>query len=381
MLLAPVDWALRGGTCALVLLTAGVLLRDHHRLVSARLGALFAIGTAAYAVSSAAGFSPRLGLWTVPLLALSAGNNVVFWTLAAALFDDGFHPRRWRAGLWVALVVAGIASCFLSLPWLGFALTLSSLIFAVLATVQAVATWRADLVEGRRRLRLFVVGASSAYIALTAAAQLAGVQHSTPEAASLTGAVGLLAIAGIVAWSLLAVGRSQSLFAVPLPAERPAAVDSPDPADRDPIDLEEKRLVARLERLMVAERAYRQDGLTIGKLAEQLDLPEYRLRRLINQALGHRNFNSFVNRYRIADVKAALADPGQAEVPVLTIALDAGFSSLGPFNRAFKTETGLTPTEYRRQHFEKSGDFKIGEPIPDSARPIPKSASTDLITP
>ena len=86
-------------------------------------------------------------------------------------------------------------------------------------------------------------------------------------------------------------------------------------------------------------------------------------------------------RLVVEHVKAALADPGQAEVPVLTIALDAGFSSLGPFNRAFKTETGLTPTEYRRQHFEKSGDFKIGEPIPDSARPIPKSASTDLITP
>ena len=36
------------------------------------------------------------------------------------------------------------------------------------------------------------------------------------------------------------------------------------------------------------------------------------------------------------------------EVPILTIALDAGFASLGPFNRAFKAETGLTPTEYRR---------------------------------
>jgi AraC-like DNA-binding protein len=72
------------------------------------------------------------------------------------------------------------------------------------------------------------------------------------------------------------------------------------------------------------------------------------LRRLINQALGHRNFNSFVNRYRIAEAKAALCDPQQAEVPVLTIALDAGFSSLGPFNRAFKAETGMTPTEFRR---------------------------------
>jgi len=36
-------------------------------------------------------------------------------------------------------------------------------------------------------------------------------------------------------------------------------------------------------------------------------------------------------------------------VPVLTIALDAGFQSLAPFNRAFKADTGLTPTEFRRR--------------------------------
>ncbi len=28
--------------------------------------------------------------------------------------------------------------------------------------------------------------------------------------------------------------------------------------------------------------------------------------------------------------------------------MDAGFQSLGPFNRAFKAVTGVTPTEYRR---------------------------------
>jgi AraC-like DNA-binding protein len=43
-----------------------------------------------------------------------------------------------------------------------------------------------------------------------------------------------------------------------------------------------------------------------------------------------------------------LADPAQAEVPVITIAMDTGFQSLGPFNRAFKAVTGVTPTEYRR---------------------------------
>jgi len=35
-------------------------------------------------------------------------------------------------------------------------------------------------------------------------------------------------------------------------------------------------------------------------------------------------------------------------VPILTIALDAGFQSIGPFNRAFKAHTGMTPSEFRR---------------------------------
>ena len=123
---------------------------------------------------------------------------------------------------------------------------------------------------------------------------------------------------------------------------------------------------------MTAERAYRQDGLTIGALAQRLTLPEYRLRRLINQGLGHRNFNSFLNHYRIEEAKAALADPEQAAVPVLTIAMDTGFSSLGPFNRAFKAETGQTPSEYRRLN------TGIGEPIPESDSLVSNPARGNL---
>jgi AraC-like DNA-binding protein len=306
------------------------------------------------------------------LLALSAGNNVVFWTLAASLFDDGFRLRWWHVALWLLLVVAGTVACFLSAPALGLALTLSSFAFAGLAMAQALTSWRADLVEGRRRLRLFVVGASSLYIGLNAMAQLLGVPRSAPEGASLAGAGGLLAIAGIVAWSLLRVGRTQSLF--------PAMVDAPQPSELPsaPAEPADQALVAALGRLMTAERAHRQDGLTIGALAQRLGLPEYRLRRLINQALGYRNFNSFVNHYRIAEVKAALADLRQSEVPVLTIALDAGFSSLGAFNRAFKTETGMTPSEYRRLNAGKAADGGIDQPISDSASPISNSARSNL---
>jgi AraC-like DNA-binding protein len=85
-----------------------------------------------------------------------------------------------------------------------------------------------------------------------------------------------------------------------------------------------------------------------ASLAQKLDIPQYRLRHLINHQLGHRNFSAFVNGYRLAEAEAALSDPAQADVPILTIALDAGFGSIGPFNRAFKAQTGVTPTEYRR---------------------------------
>ena len=108
------------------------------------------------------------------------------------------------------------------------------------------------------------------------------------------------------------------------------------------------RLVAELQRLMRVERLYRQENLGIAALAQHMDLPEYKLRRLINQGLGYRNFNAFLNGYRIAEARSALGDRSQDEVPVLTIAMDVGFQSLGPFNRTFKAVTGLTPTEFRR---------------------------------
>ena len=98
---------------------------------------------------------------------------------------------------------------------------------------------------------------------------------------------------------------------------------------------------------MDEDKVYREEGLGIGALAQRLGIPEYRLRRLINQHLGHRNFTAFLNTWRLAEVKAALADPARATVPILTLALGAGFQSIGPFNRAFKADTGLTPSEFR----------------------------------
>ena len=102
---------------------------------------------------------------------------------------------------------------------------------------------------------------------------------------------------------------------------------------------------------MESELPHRDEGLTIAALAQRLGEQEYRLRRVINGSLGHRNFAQFLNAYRLAEVKAALADPAQREVPILTIALDAGFGSLGPFNRAFREAEHMTPSEFRSRAY------------------------------
>ena len=346
-LIQTADLMLRGGACLLLMLLACLVLRDHGRVAAGWLGALFAAGSAAFTLCSAPGMHELLGWWSAPILAGASGNSLVFWLFARALFDDEFRPRLWHGALWLSIVAAGVIKALLLEPAspvaapLGIALTAQTVLFATLSGVEAVATWRGDLVEPRRRLRLFVVGATALYTVVNAATGLVRVAPGS-QPGSLLQIMILVGILVVVAAALLGVSGEAGLFAEPRLAAHPrdftARVAPPDP-----------QLVKALERAMAVDRAYRQEGLSIGQLALRLSLPEYRLRQLINRGLGHRNFSSFLNFYRIADAKAALADPHQAEVPILTIALDAGFNSLGPFNRAFKAETGMTPSEFRRR--------------------------------
>jgi AraC-like DNA-binding protein len=95
---------------------------------------------------------------------------------------------------------------------------------------------------------------------------------------------------------------------------------------------------------MTAGHAYRQEGLTLGALAGMLGASEAALRGLINQGLGYRNFNDFLHRYRLEEAAARLV---AEELPILSIALECGYGSIGPFNRAFRQRFGMTPTQHR----------------------------------
>jgi len=73
------------------------------------------------------------------------------------------------------------------------------------------------------------------------------------------------------------------------------------------------------------------------------------LRELIHSQLGYRNFPAYVNDHRLQEVEQKLADPAFDRRPILTLALEAGFGSIGPFNRAFRERHGVTPSAFRAQ--------------------------------
>ncbi|SCB17243.1 AraC-type DNA-binding protein [Bradyrhizobium yuanmingense] len=345
MTLAATELAFRAASVALLLVLAASLLSDFRNVLAARLGAAFALGSAAHAASYSIGVSSLVPIWHAPLIALSTGNIVVFWLFTRALFDDDFRLRWWHGLIWAAVTAFSFVGCLWIAPGgnARFSVTAVNLIvlgFIALAVVQTIGSWSADLVERRRRLRVVIVCAAALYGGLNALLQIL-VAFSASDVADTINTGVLACIVAAIAYAMLRVDGADLFPIAPEPAPAIAPIQ-PLAEDSD------QKLIDALMRLMADERIYRQENITIGVLAGRLRIPEYRLRRLINQRLGYRNFNVFLNNHRIEEAKAALADPSQAEVPVITIAMDAGFQSLGPFNRAFKAVTGVTPTEYRR---------------------------------
>ena len=114
----------------------------------------------------------------------------------------------------------------------------------------------------------------------------------------------------------------------------------------------------KLTALMEREKVFTRPGMCLNELARLLGMPEYRVRRHINQNLGYQNFHQFLNFYRVREARRVLASPGGAEVPVYNLAMDLGFGGVSSFHRVFKNETGMTPAQYRescRAGTEKAG--------------------------
>ncbi|WP_051711182.1 hypothetical protein [Andreprevotia chitinilytica] len=140
----------------------------------------------------------------------------MFWLFTRALLNDApdekFVLRPWYLAVWSLLAALGVLNCLVFVPRqlsisapAGLVLTLATVLLAALSVAQSLATWRADLVEGRRRLRMLIVAATAGYSIVMALAALASEGGVPAALSSTTNACGLAILSLLIAWQLLHV--------------------------------------------------------------------------------------------------------------------------------------------------------------------------------
>lgn len=356
--------------CA-ALLGARILISFPRRF-TAQLIALLTVSAICHVVLARYDYGP----WIAPAFRIDVGGwrqvlnlarNMapgLFMIVVHRLFTDGARFPRWLLALFAVQL-------FLEEPVRWFlpdgdnrlvteiAPTLLQTLFAGFALYWTINDWRVDLVEARRRTRAFVtvvlglnVVASSILLRVVIpSGSYANYQAHLILMACNLGIVGFLLI------RLMGGNIAPYLEAEGLPSEAASARNAPRRS-------EDAAALTRLTALLEKDRIYREPGLSLQRLAERVGLPEYRLRRLIHEELGYRNFNAFLHHYRVRDACAQLADPAMRRIPVLTIALSVGYRSVNTFNRGFREVMGVTPSAYR------AGDTSAGvaeNPSPETA--------------
>lgn len=108
-----------------------------------------------------------------------------------------------------------------------------------------------------------------------------------------------------------------------------------------------KKYWERIQAFMHKEKPFLNPELTIKELADCVKLPRHYITELLKSEVD-KNFFTFVNNYRMEEVKSRLVSDKYRKASVLQIALDSGFNSKSSFNAIFKQDTGMTPSEFRK---------------------------------
>lgn len=355
---------LTGAASALGLFTAVLALSDRRLARPVRAWLLgLGLGVCAFGLGR-----PELQLPWPPaartaLLMLAAPSPWWLWLLAGRVFEDEAPPSSWVLGIGAVFaavpLIVRLSPPALAVFWaMGLSLVASGLALHLL--------WRLlhgrqlDLDPARRRMRGVIAGVGGPSLLVALWVRVHGPAWDD-------GLLAAMMVANQLVWLRVSAAASPTLLQA-LAERRPAdSAPSPAPSPVPPASISAATVAAsgalpsiqsnavrlapelvRLQAAMDEEHLYHQPGLSIGALAAHLGLPEYRTRQLINGELGYRNFNVFLNGYRLREAAARLRDPSQMKLPITTIALDVGFASLGPFQRAFREAYGCTPSEWRQ---------------------------------
>lgn len=112
-------------------------------------------------------------------------------------------------------------------------------------------------------------------------------------------------------------------------------------------DDEAKRILAKLNDLMVAEEQYIDADVKLADIAAKLDISTHLISQILNDNLQI-NFKHYINRFRIQAATQMIKKNHQ--ITLEAIGIDSGFKSKSSFYSAFKSIQGETPAQYRKKH-------------------------------
>jgi len=327
--------------CVTLLALAGVLLLKHAKSgLNTWTGISLVVAVICYLILETSFVHDRKALFLIAVTGAMC-IPVIFFLLTKAIFDDHFKPS-FLIALWFALEIVvhfwvyfrDVATIPVWAQQLSYILSeIVSIGFVLAGIYTAIKTRKGDLIESRMKFRNLFVMITAALIGITL------IVESMPIAKDSVDILQILqrsSILGLTLFFLISNFEIKSgFFFREIQKEKPVVLD----------DGELKR---KLEALIQENKVYRKEGLTIGELAVMLNEQEYKVRRLINGELGFRNFNDFLNKYRVNEASEILNDPAQSRKTILEIAYSLGYQSIGPFNKAFKELKGTTPTAFRK---------------------------------
>jgi AraC-like DNA-binding protein len=347
---------LSGGFIALAGLLGLLAWRDARMELAGRLAAGLCVSLVALEVTTGP-VGTTLPAWIWTPLRLAGGFNVaLLWLFCLAVLRDGFRLRRFEAIGFSVFSAGPLATTYdwSSIPGaspLGILIAVAPFLAIGHVIWVAISERGGDLVKGRLNARVWLVAVLAAAGLVSVASESIG--NANSATVLRLGLASLPAVTILCVW-LLAIEPGRLRFDTLAATE-----DVPTQPGIDPRD---QALLTDLVNAMDAG-LFREPGLSIERLAETLKTPTHRLRAVINQGLGHRNFASFVNGYRLAYAKTALADPARGRETVLAIAYESGFAALQTFNRVFKEADGDTPTGYREKSLREAAQNRKTPPV------------------
>lgn len=120
---------------------------------------------------------------------------------------------------------------------------------------------------------------------------------------------------------------------------------------------DKEKIKNQLLKYMNDEKLYLDPTLSLDILAKKLSILPKHLSQIVNE-IFNKNFNDFVNQYRVKECINRLKDKSSSGKTILRIAFECGFNTKATFNAAFKKFTGVTPKQFRKNH-HLNNDFNI----------------------